>query len=62
VRHHYTLGRGLELLDPDAAFDDIYRDYEAPNYLAAKDDAVFEGALRAANGARSAVSRLLGRI
>jgi len=61
-RHHYTLARGLELDDPDAAFDDIFRDYEAPNYFAAKDDRVFQAALEAANSARSPGLRLLGRI
>jgi FkbM family methyltransferase len=61
-RHHYTLARGLELLDPNAKFDDIFGDYEAPNYVAAKEDAVFEGALAAANAARPSMLRLLGRI
>ena len=54
--------RGLELHDPDAAFDNIFRDYEAPNYFAAKDDAVFQAALAAANAARPAALRFLGRI
>ena len=61
-RHHYTLARGLELLDPDAEFDDIFADYEAPNYLAAKDAGVFQAAVDAANAARPAVLRVLGRI
>ena len=61
-RHHYTLDRGLELLEPDAEFDDIFRAYEAPNYFAAKDERAFEAALRAANAGRSPVLRLLGRI
>jgi FkbM family methyltransferase len=61
-RHHYTLAGGLELHDPEAAFDNIFRDYEAPNYFAAKDDAIFQAALDAANAARPAALRLLGRI
>jgi len=61
-RHHYTLARGLELLDPDAAFDNIFGEYEAPNYLAAKDAAVFQAAVDAANAARPAMLRVLGRI
>jgi FkbM family methyltransferase len=61
-RHHYTLARGLELLDPEAEFDDIFGDYEAPNYLAAKDAAVFQAAIDAANAARPAMLRVLGRI
>jgi hypothetical protein len=61
-RHHYTLAGGLELHDPEAAFDDIFRDYEAPNYFAAKNDAVFEAALDAANAGRPAALRWLGRI
>jgi FkbM family methyltransferase len=61
-RHHYTLTRGLELHDPDADFDDIFRAYEAPNYFAAKNDGVFQAALDVANRTRSSVLRLLGRI
>lgn len=61
-RHHYTLDGGLELLEPDAEFDDIFRAYEAPNYFAAKDEGAFEAALRAANAGRSPMLRLLGRI
>jgi FkbM family methyltransferase len=61
-RHHYTLARGLELLDPDATFDDIFGAYEAPNYVAAKHEAVFATAIEAANASRSALLRLLGRI
>src|SRR5678815_821956 len=52
-RHHYTLDRGLELLDPEIEFDDIFRDYEAPNYFAVKNEATFEAVLRAANAGRS---------
>jgi FkbM family methyltransferase len=61
-RHHYTLAGGLQLLDPGEAFDDIFATYEAPNYLAAKDEAVFTTVLAAANAARSPLLRWLGRI
>jgi hypothetical protein len=59
---HYTLDRGLELLEPDAEFDDIFGAYEAPNYFAAKDEGTFEAALRVANAGQSPIVRLLGRI
>jgi len=61
-RHYYTLARGLELLDPDAKFDDIFGEYEAPNYFAAKSEDVFEAAIAAANDDRPAALRLLGRL
>jgi FkbM family methyltransferase len=61
-RHHYTLSRGLELLDPDAAFDDIFSDYEAPNYFAAKDEATFQAAIDSSNAIRPGLFRLLGRL
>jgi FkbM family methyltransferase len=61
-RHHYTLARGLDLLDPDAVFDDIFKDYEAPNYFAAKNEGVFQAAIAGANADRPAALRLLGRI
>jgi FkbM family methyltransferase len=61
-RHTYTLARGLELLEPDAAFENIFGDYEAPNYFAAKDPAVFQRAIATANATRPAALRLLGRI
>jgi FkbM family methyltransferase len=59
---HYTLERGLELPDPHTRFDNIFAAYEAPNYVAAKDDAVFEELLARANAARSPLLRMLGRI
>jgi FkbM family methyltransferase len=61
-RLHYTLGEGLQLPDASTSFDDIFRDYEAPNYFAAKDEALFDAVIARANGARSPVMRLLGRI
>jgi hypothetical protein len=61
-RHHYTLERGLELLEPDAQFEDIFAGYEAPNYFAAKNEDTFQSAIAAANAARPAALRLLGRI
>lgn len=61
-RHHYTLAHGLQLLDPEEEFEDIFGGYEAPNYFAAKDDGVFKAAIDAANATRPAVLRLLGRI
>ena len=36
---------GLELPRADERFDNIFAAYEAPNYVAAKDDAVFEEVL-----------------
>jgi FkbM family methyltransferase len=62
MRHHYTLARGLELLDPHSPFDDIFAAYEAPNYVAAKSEAVFDEVLHAANAGRSALLRMIGRI
>jgi FkbM family methyltransferase len=59
---HYTLERGLELPDAEAQFDNIFAAYEAPNYVAAKDDSVFEEVLTRANTGRSPLLRLLGRI
>jgi FkbM family methyltransferase len=59
---HYTLERGLELPDVDARFDNIFAAYEAPNYFAAKDDAVFDEVLARANSGRSPLLRVLGRI
>jgi FkbM family methyltransferase len=61
-RLHYTLENGLELLDAEAEFDNLFAAYEAPNYLAAKSDEVFERALVRANAARSPLLRLLGRV
>jgi FkbM family methyltransferase len=61
-RLHYTLAEGLQLPDANVPFDDIFKDYEAPNYFAAKDEALFQTVVARANGARSAVMRLLGRI
>jgi FkbM family methyltransferase len=61
-RLHYTLGEGLRLPDANEPFDDIFKDYEAPNYFAAKDEALFQTVIARANSARSPVMRLLGRI
>jgi FkbM family methyltransferase len=61
-RLHYTLENGLELPDPEHPFDNIFADYEAPNYFAAKSESVFDEVLARANGARSPLFRILGRI
>jgi FkbM family methyltransferase len=61
-RIQYTLQTGLELPRPDSPVRSIFEDYEAPNYLAAKDPAVFEAAVQRANERRPRLLRLLGRI
>ena len=61
-RLRYTLGEGLQLPDADAPFDDIFKDYEAPNYIAAKDPAVFRSVVERASRGRSSLAPLLGRI
>jgi len=59
---HYTLKGGLELPDAEAQIDNIFAAYEAPNYFAAKDDAVFADVVARANDRRSPLLRMLGRI
>jgi len=61
-RIHYTLENGLELPATDSPVRSLFEDYEAPNYFAAKNAAVFEVALRRANERRPRLLRLLGRI
>jgi FkbM family methyltransferase len=61
-RLHYTLAGGLELPEADAPVESLFASYEAPNYFAAKTDAVFERALARANRARSPFLRMLGRV
>ena len=59
---HYTLENGLELPDADAHIDSLFAAYEAPNYFAAKDEAVFDQVLTHANSGRSPFLRMLGRL
>jgi FkbM family methyltransferase len=59
---HYTLENGLELPDADAHIESLFASYEAPNYFAAKDEAVFDQVLTRANSSRSRLFRLLGRL
>jgi FkbM family methyltransferase len=61
-RLHYTLAGGLELPAPDAPIDDLFAAYEAPNYFAAKDEALFARLLASANDRRSPLLRMLGRL
>ncbi len=61
-RLHYTLEAGLELPDAEAHLESLFAAYEAPNYFAAKDEAVFEQVLTRANSGRSALLRMLGRL
>ena len=61
-RIHYTLEGGLELPAVDAPSRSLFEAYEAPNYFAAKDDAVFEEVLARANGGRSPLLCMLGRL
>jgi FkbM family methyltransferase len=61
-RLHYTLREGLELRDPTVPFDDLFASYEAPNYVAAKDEAHLSAVESAANRNRPQALRLLGRI
>lgn len=59
---HYTLENGLELPDADAQIESLFAAYEAPNYFAAKDEAIFEQVLRRANTSRPRLLRMLGRL
>jgi len=61
-RLHYTLEHGLELPDADARFESLFAAYEAPNYFAAKDEAIFDQVLRRANSSRPRLLRMLGRL
>ena len=64
-RLHYTLEHGLELPNAEARLESLFAAYEAPNYFAAKDEAVFDQVLTRANSwplaplsdARPALSR-----
>ncbi len=58
---HYTLENGLELPDAEAHVESLFAAYEAPNYFAAKDEAVFDQVLARANSGRSPLFRMLGR-
>jgi len=59
---HYTLENGLELPPTDSPVRSLFENYEAPNYFAAKDPAVFDAALKRSNERRPRLLRLLGRI
>lgn len=59
---HYSLDRGLELTATDAPGDNLFAAYEAPNYFAARDPALFDDVVARANRNRSRLFRLLGRI
>ena len=59
---HYTLENGLELPDAEAHIESLFAAYEAPNYFAAKDEAVFDEVLTRANSGRSPLFRMLGRL
>jgi FkbM family methyltransferase len=59
---HYTLENGLELPDAEAHIESLFASYEAPNYFAAKDEAVFDQVLTRANSGRSRLFRMLGRL
>ena len=61
-RLHYTLEHGLELPDAEARLESLFAAYEAPNYFAAKDEAVFDQVLSRAHSGRSPLLRLLGRL
>jgi FkbM family methyltransferase len=61
-RLHYTLENGLALPDAEAPLESLFDDYEAANYFAAKDEALFERVVERANTGRSSALRLLGRL
>jgi FkbM family methyltransferase len=61
-RLHYTLEKGLDLPDAEAPLESLFDDYEAANYFAAKDEALFDQVVAGANAGRSPALRLLGRI
>ena len=58
---HYTLENQPELFDAEAHVESLFAAYEAPNYFAAKDEAVFDQVLARANSGRSPLFRMLGR-
>lgn len=60
-RIDYTLKEGLLLLPPDSETRSLFADYEAPNYFAAKDPAIFDEAVARARTLRPPLARLLGR-
>ena len=51
----------LDLPDAEAPLESLFDDYEAANYFAAKDEALFERVVERANTGRSSALRLLGR-
>jgi FkbM family methyltransferase len=59
---HYSLSRGLELRQVGAQGDNLFAAYEAPNYFAAKSSATFDEVVARANGERSSLLQLLGRL
>jgi FkbM family methyltransferase len=61
-RLHYKLAGGLELLEPGAAFDDIFAAYEPPNYFAVKDPSIFDSVTADVNARRSGALQWLGRL
>lgn len=61
-RLDYSLADGLLLRQPEVPFHGLFDDYEAPNYFAAKDESVFDEALRRAQLKRRTLWRVLGRI
>jgi FkbM family methyltransferase len=61
-RLHYTLENGLDLPDAEAPLESLFDGYEAANYFAAKDEALFDRVVARANTGRSSALRLLGRL
>ena len=49
-------------MSAEAQVESLFAAYEAPNYFAAKDEAVFEQVLTRANSGRSPLFRMLGRL
>ena len=61
-RLHYTLARGLELVEPGPSFHGIFDDYEPPNYFATRDEGLLDRLIQRVRARSSAALRVLGRL
>jgi len=59
-RLHYSLKHGLELVEPGVTFENIFKDYEAPNYFATKTPEIFLQLVERCRQFRSYFADLLG--
>jgi hypothetical protein len=61
-RIHYSMRNGLELLEPTAAFDNVFEKYESPNYFATKKSSEVNALIERSRARRSIFVRLLARL